>query len=339
MKKYMILFLLFISYTPLLSASSIIWESEYGDYIWQWKNTTFDTNDWAKITVSNADANTVRFQLSSFSISWMNAEFSSENWKTLLQGWKFYPAKRNAFRDGYNWIDISWDGRGCNTILWGFYVHEYILDGSTLKSAAIDFVQYCEWSTDKWLYWSLRYNSNIASSCSNWVCKWVRTLLAPNTSNKTTANTTSTKATSSTLHKSDVEMKKKIQKLQDESIDLMDKLSDEFPLFFEKCDIQNFLNGSSIDENSCENEYKWILQKVKKSIFTKEIKISKLGKWKSGTNRINAMLKWYDSVIISLRKDRLKSKKLTPSQNIQSSSEIIYFEMTRLVWKIVWTLQ
>lgn len=142
---------------------SIITNSDKWDYIWQWKNRNFSDLNWDKIIQTNSTGKSLEFKIENFDIDYMNFGFwANEN----LKKWLYYPAKRFAFRDSFNWIDIYWDWRWCNEILWWFYVHEYELNTDwTLKKAAIDFVQYCEkWTS--WLYWSFRYNSSVQSYCN-----------------------------------------------------------------------------------------------------------------------------------------------------------------------------
>jgi hypothetical protein len=156
----------------------IVTNSSQWDYIWWWKsrNASDTTNDHIKI--NNASASSVSFNMETFDISWMNFLFSAwSDQATLKANTLYYPAKRDAFRWSYNGIDISGDGRWCNEILWGFYVHEYSINSDwTLKSAAIDFVQYCEKDTSHSLYWSIRYNSTIAVSCTNSDCSKAKQL-------------------------------------------------------------------------------------------------------------------------------------------------------------------
>ncbi len=96
MKLYFVgLLFAFFAFVPSLFASTISWESDAGDYIGWWKSITFDTAQGDKISSLDASSNTVKFSFSSFSISWMGAEFSSENGHALTEKWKFYPAKNN----------------------------------------------------------------------------------------------------------------------------------------------------------------------------------------------------------------------------------------------------
>ncbi|MDP2708512.1 MAG: CARDB domain-containing protein, partial [bacterium] len=153
----------------------IMTQSDSGDYIGQNKSWDFSSSNSSKITVSQATASVAVFNIQDFNISNMSFEFGSEAGKILSPG-LYTPAKRFPFRDSFNGINISGDGRGCNTILGAFYVHEYAVSNGTLQKAAIDFVQICEPKSSDInaavpkLYGSLRYNSGISDSCDSQGC-------------------------------------------------------------------------------------------------------------------------------------------------------------------------
>ncbi|MFH1030449.1 MAG: CARDB domain-containing protein, partial [bacterium] len=150
-------------------------KSDSGDYIGQNKSWDFSNANNSKISIQGASDSVATFKTEDFAVSYMTFGFASESGKKLAQG-LYSPAKRLPFRGAYNGIDISGDGRGCNTILGAFYVHEYVMNNGILKNAAIDFVQTCEPnSTDVYnaqpkLYGSLRYNSTIQDSCDAQGC-------------------------------------------------------------------------------------------------------------------------------------------------------------------------
>lgn len=182
MKKILVLvFLLSLSLVSYAKAESqatfrIITESGSGDYIGQNESWDFSSANNSKITATGADEDSVTFNVEGFNVSNMTFEFASEAGKTISPG-LYVPAKRFPFRNSYNGINISGDGRGCNEILGAFYVHEYTINNGTLEKAAIDFVQICEPSasdlysdTRPKLYGSLRYNSNVANSCNSQGC-------------------------------------------------------------------------------------------------------------------------------------------------------------------------
>ena len=171
----------------------IVTQSESGDYIGQGKSWDFSSVNNSKMTVRLATSSAAIFQVSSFEISYMNFEFASEEGKSIAPG-LYVPAKRAAFRDSYNGIDIGGDGRGCNRILGAFYVHEYIASNGVLDRAAIDFVQICEPKSSDIneqspkLVGSLRYNSSIPSSCDSQGCAEARKKLGLTTQANTSTN-------------------------------------------------------------------------------------------------------------------------------------------------------
>jgi len=154
----------------------IMTKSDFGDYIGQNKTWDFSNSNNSKIYVNSASQNQVVFKTENFDIDYMMYEFAAETGKNLSPGLLYTPAKRFAFRDSFNGIDIGGDGRGCNRILGAFYVHEYVIATGTLAKAAIDFVQICEpQSSDineqsPKLYGSLRYNSSMPDSCNSQGC-------------------------------------------------------------------------------------------------------------------------------------------------------------------------
>lgn len=172
-------------------------ESDRGEYIWQGKFWNFNTTKQDIIKVSKiydrTDDYWFVFEVTSFSL-WTPLRFSFESKDWNLQVGEFYPAKRFPFNDPYNGIDISWDGRWCNSILWGFHVLEIEYTNGKITKAAIDFLQYCEEIENKWLYWSLRYNSDIPSNCNNNSCSSIKSTIEwwvvwnENTQNKDTSD-------------------------------------------------------------------------------------------------------------------------------------------------------
>lgn len=189
MKKSLILFLAVFILLPFFVKAEnqvnfkIITESEPGDYIGQGETWNFSNTSGSKIIIREADEDLVSFSIEDFDISGALLDFASEEGENLSLG-LYVPAKRFAFRDSYNGINISGDGRGCNEILGAFYVHEYVVNNNNLIKAAIDFVQICEPGIggldddDKpKLYGSLRYNSNIVDSCNNQGCAGVKARL------------------------------------------------------------------------------------------------------------------------------------------------------------------
>jgi hypothetical protein len=84
---------------------------------------------------------------------------------TAKFGWGEYDgAQRTAFRSPTRaGIDVSGDGRGCNTDTGRFLVTDFALNtDGTIARLAIDFEQHCEGATPA-LYGSFRYNSSLAA--------------------------------------------------------------------------------------------------------------------------------------------------------------------------------
>lgn len=249
---------------------TILTESDNWDYIWWGKWWEFSTSNKSKVTINNASTKSVNFNIESFDISWMNFSFWVEDGKTLSQ-WMFDPAKRHPFRWSYNGLEVSWDWRGCNTLLGKFYVHEYVIwSDNKVEKAAIDFVQYCEeWS--KGLYGSLRYNSNIPSGCTKaWSCGGVKKTL--NIENKTTNNDDN-----QTLSTSEIEQIKALKKTYKKKYRTFTsfmaweyKLSrrKDFTSINKNCKVSKLIDQSENDnifrENVCSWSYNTIIKEVNK---------------------------------------------------------------------------
>lgn len=183
MKKSLLLLLsLFLGVSLSYAADSfdISMQSDAGEYIgqgkfWKFSSTKEDTIKSFKMYEMVEDQWYV-LEVSSFSLG-TPIRFAFEGKEWLLQVWNHYPAKRYPSNDTYNGIDVSGDGKGCNTLLGGFYVHEIVFSNGKISKAAIDFVQYCEENTAKGLYGSVRYNSSIANTCSSSSCSKVKELI------------------------------------------------------------------------------------------------------------------------------------------------------------------
>jgi hypothetical protein len=76
---------------------------------------------------------------------WWNLEFSSRQLQRPLTRGVYDNAQRAPFASpGHPGIDVSGDGRGCNTIAGRFQVHAFDLQDGQLQRAAISFEQHCE---------------------------------------------------------------------------------------------------------------------------------------------------------------------------------------------------
>ncbi|MFH1255485.1 MAG: trypsin-like peptidase domain-containing protein [bacterium] len=214
----------------------IITESGSGDYIGQNESWDFSNSNNYTITVTGANENSVAFNVKDFNVSNMTFEFASEAGKIISPG-LYVPAKRFPFRDSYNGINISGDGRGCNEILGAFYVHEYAINNGTLEKAAIDFVQICEPSTSDLysdtrpkLYGSLRYNSNVSNSCNNQGCAEAKKKLGftesqESTNNQETNNTSNTNIVTSVSDLPKADAHKAIVKIKSYALNADNELS------------------------------------------------------------------------------------------------------------------
>src|SRR5680860_844815 len=131
-KKFSILIIISLLFLPYFQVSAetpgqsfrIMTESDSGDYIGQNKSWDFSNANDSVITVVSADEETAVFSIKDSVISSMRFEFAGQSGQTFAKG-LYTPAKRYAFRGADNGINVSGDGRGCNTILGAFYVHEY----------------------------------------------------------------------------------------------------------------------------------------------------------------------------------------------------------------------
>ncbi len=303
LKKTIILTVLtfWITTTFTLAENFSIKTENHGDYISQGKNWDFNEKaDYIKI--HNATTSSVSFNTESIDVDWMNFEFSTPEGKNFKKNTLYTPAKRDAFRGSFAGIDISWDGIWCNKILGSFYVHEYEIKGETLKKAAIDFVQYCEWNKQTPLYGSIRYNSDIENSCDNEWCDEVKRYLNIQQNNKTKTkekwikNKKSPKSKKTKTVLSDEELAKAIKSKTDYELEKVKKeiktmtknereqafeiakkhLTATFkrdvevflPLLYEKCVMTEIglvgdaPRGKYINTNACGSKNKKILNKI-----------------------------------------------------------------------------
>jgi hypothetical protein len=137
-------------------------DSQPGDYIGQGITQTFTATDGTFSVSNTTDTVSISFNTSTFSQFWY-LDFGSAS--TMKFGWGEYDgAQRTAFRSPTRpGIDVSGDGRGCNTDTGRFLVSDFALNtDGTIARLAIDFEQHCEGATPA-LYGSLRYNSSVAA--------------------------------------------------------------------------------------------------------------------------------------------------------------------------------
>src|SRR4029077_14310047 len=134
--------------------------SQPGDYVGQGITRTFTPAD-GNFSISDSSA--------AVSISFNN---STQFWylhfgspTTVKFGSREYDgAQRTAFRSPTRpGIDVSGDGRGCNTDTGRFLVSDFALNtDGTIARLGIDFEQHCEAATPA-LYGSVRYNSSVTA--------------------------------------------------------------------------------------------------------------------------------------------------------------------------------
>jgi hypothetical protein len=137
--------------------------SQPGDFVGGGITQTFTAAD-GTFTVNpvfNGGVN-VSFHTSNFSSFW-SLSFGPLSSQTLIANQVYDGAQRFAFHSPTKpGIEISGDGRGCNTITGRFLVSDvsFAADGSVL-TLAVDFEQHCEGAPPA-LFGSVRFNSSVA---------------------------------------------------------------------------------------------------------------------------------------------------------------------------------
>lgn len=159
--------LLFVlSFTAIASASTpqtfLTLISQPGDYIGQGITQTFTPADGTFSVSNSTDTVSISFHTASYSQFWY-LNFGSPTTQRFGHG-EYEGAQRTAFRSPTKpGIDISGDGRGCNTDTGRFLVTDFALNiDGTISRLAIDFEQHCEGAVPA-LYGSFRYNSSLAA--------------------------------------------------------------------------------------------------------------------------------------------------------------------------------
>lgn len=130
----------------------IQFESQPGDYIGQGTQVTFNN-----LTAStNGSPSYVRFSAGGYN-------FTMETEGGPMVPGRYERATRYPFNSrGLPGLDVSGNGRGCNTLEGQFIVHELVIDsGGEVESAAIDLEQHCE-SQIPALFAFIRFNTNVA---------------------------------------------------------------------------------------------------------------------------------------------------------------------------------
>jgi len=151
--------------TTLASASSpqtfLTLMSQPGDYIGQGITQTLSPADGTFSVSNSTDTVSVSFQGSPGQFWYL--DFGSPTTQKFGRG-EHEGAQRTAFRSPTRpGIDVSGDGRGCNTDAGRFLVTDFALNtDGTIARLAIDFEQHCEGAPPA-LYGSLRYNSTVSA--------------------------------------------------------------------------------------------------------------------------------------------------------------------------------
>lgn len=101
--------------------------------------------------------------------NWWYASIAPSSGDILVAGDTFTGAHRNAFRGTSPGLDVSGEGRGCNTLTGSFTVNEarWFEDG-TVRSADVDFEQHCD-DRDPAARGSLRWRSGDTTTPAVWM--------------------------------------------------------------------------------------------------------------------------------------------------------------------------
>jgi hypothetical protein len=136
--------------------------SQPGDYIGQGITHTLTPAEGTFSVANTPDSVSIFFHTPDYSQFW-SLDFGSPVANKIGYG-EYEGAQRTAFRSPTRpGIDVSGDGRGCNTDSGRFLVSDFALasDG-TISRLAIDFEQHCEGAPPA-LYGSFRYNSAVTA--------------------------------------------------------------------------------------------------------------------------------------------------------------------------------
>lgn len=136
--------------------------SQPGDYIGQGLTQTFTPADGIFSVSNSSNTAYISFHTADYSQFWY-LNFGSPTTVRFGRG-EFDRAQRTPFRSPTNaGIDVSGDGRGCNTDTGRFLVSDFALNlDGTVARLAIDFEQHCEGAPSA-LYGSVRYNSAVTA--------------------------------------------------------------------------------------------------------------------------------------------------------------------------------
>jgi len=134
--------------------------SEPGDAVGQGVTETYTPSDGTFSVTNTTNTVSISFQTATGSHFW-SLQFGSPRSQKFGRG-EYEGAQRTAFRSPTRpGVDVSGDGRGCNTDTGRFLVSDFALNpDGTIARLAIDFEQHCEGAPAA-LYGSFRYNSAV----------------------------------------------------------------------------------------------------------------------------------------------------------------------------------
>ena len=153
---------------------SLSMQSDQGDTIGQGNMYAFSSLSGDTLQANQRSSESISFSLQGHNgADWDLGFGGALSFKTGI-----YPVvKLLEESSGFNGMDISTSQQNCESVVGKFYVHEYTVDAvGTIQKAAIDFVQYCNGSSQA-LYGSLRYHSSLASACTATSCSAVKTIV------------------------------------------------------------------------------------------------------------------------------------------------------------------
>ena len=142
------------------SPTVLILDSQSGDYIGGGQNRKL-TPARGTFEVSAGTADGAHISYNGGAAEWWYLDFTPPPGKSFGIG-EYDNAYRYPFNAGRPGLDVSGDGRGCNTLTGRFVVSDFVVDNATgkVKRLAIDFEQHCEGGSPA-LFGSFRYNSDI----------------------------------------------------------------------------------------------------------------------------------------------------------------------------------
>lgn len=159
-RLFAISFLIWSSLLHAQSATTVVFESESGDYIGGGVNQTFAAPQW-NIQASGS-SHQLRVTLSDGNFPNWTLEFEAPD--QLTPG-RYGNATRYPFNSSRQpGLSVSGNGRGCNTLSGWFEVLEFLVNASgTPVRVAINFRQFCDGSAGA-LYGAVRFNSTVPAN-------------------------------------------------------------------------------------------------------------------------------------------------------------------------------